>query len=132
MIWKRTIASQMTDATGETVTVRLDGTATDGRVATVGASGTVITHPGHLKAYEESSDDADGDDDRNRRLPPMAEGDTLNARDLEARGHETQPPSRYTEASLVKRLADLEIGRSPDRKRLGRDGIYLFAWTNVN
>jgi DNA topoisomerase-1 len=114
LIWKRTIASQMTDATGETVVVRLGATtATSNRDVEFSASGTVITHQGFRLAYVEDVDAGDeGDDDeRERQLPPLAEGDPLGARDLEPQGHETQPPPRYTEASLVKRLEELGVGR---------------------
>ncbi len=112
LVWKRTIACQMTDASGETVQVRLGGTAADGRDAEFGASGTVISHQGFRRVYVEDTDEVDADaDPAERALPPMAEGDALEARDLEAVGHETQPPARYTEASLVKRLEDLGVGR---------------------
>ncbi len=112
LIWKRTIACQMNDAVGETVQVRVGGVADDGRDAEFGASGTVISHQGFRRVYVEDTDDADPDAESSERaLPPMAEGDALDARDLEAVGHETQPPSRYTEASLIKRLEELGVGR---------------------
>ncbi len=115
LVWKRTVASQMTDATGETVTVRLDVEGESGTVAVFSTSGTVIAHPGFQKAYEESTDeDVANDaatDDRDRRLPPLIEGDRLDVRELTRDGHETQPPARYTEASLVKRLEELGVGR---------------------
>jgi DNA topoisomerase-1 len=109
MIWQRTVASQMTDAVGETVQVRVGGAAADGRDAEFAAAGTVITHAGFRRAYVESTDDATDDDER--PLPALSVGETLDAEDLEAAGHDTQPPARYTEASLVKRLDELEIGR---------------------
>jgi DNA topoisomerase I len=113
LIWKRTIASQMTDATGETVSVRLGTTTSTGRDAEFATSGTVITHQGFLLAYVEDRDegDANGDDDRERRLPSLAEGDVLDAHELSPKGHETSPPPRYTEASLVKRMEELGVGR---------------------
>jgi DNA topoisomerase I len=109
LIWQRTLASQMTDALGETVSVRLGATTAEGRDAEFAASGTVITHPGFRRVYVESSDEPDTGDDA--VLPPVAVGDELSAVELTPQGHETQPPSRYTEASLVKRLEELGVGR---------------------
>ena len=110
LIWKRTVASQMTDAVGETVSVRVGAGTTDGRDAEFSASGTIITHQGFRRAYvEESEDDAASDD--GKQLPTLTVGDSVKSDGVTAEGHETQPPSRYTEASLVKRLAELEIGR---------------------
>lgn len=111
LIWKRTIASQMTDATGETVTVRLGAQARSGRDAEFATTGTVIGHHGFLLAYREGTDDDDASGDSERRLPPVAEGDHLDVIDLEPVGHETSPPARYTEASLVKKLEELGVGR---------------------
>ncbi|MGI9621556.1 MAG: type I DNA topoisomerase [Acidimicrobiales bacterium] len=112
LIWQRTIASQMTDAVGETVQVRVGGTSADGRDAEFGASGTVITHQGFRRVYVEDSDDGEGSDASNERaLPAMSQGQGLSAADIEAAGHETQPPARFTEASLVKRLEELGVGR---------------------
>src|SRR5690606_23096593 len=102
MIWKRTVASQMKDATGRSVTVRVGGRASDGRDAEFSASGKVITFHGFLKAYVEGADDPNAElDDRERRLPPVAEGDQLTAEEMAVDGHTTKPPARYTEASLV-------------------------------
>ncbi|GMA86593.1 hypothetical protein GCM10025868_18430 [Angustibacter aerolatus] len=112
LIWKRTVASQMADARGSTASVRLQATATDGRVAEFGASGTVITFRGFLAAYEEGRDEQRGEDrDAERRLPAMSVGDALGTRGIEADGHETSPPPRFTEASLVKALEERGIGR---------------------
>jgi DNA topoisomerase-1 len=112
LIWKRTIASQMIDAVGQSVSVRLSGTSSTGEVADFSASGKTITEPGFLRAYVESTDTPDGEgDDAERRLPRLAKGDPLSAERLEAQGHTTQPPARYTEASLVKALEELGIGR---------------------
>ncbi len=113
LIWKRTVASQMTDATGETVSVRLGATTAAGRDAEFATSGTVITHQGFLLAYVEDADEGDGGngDDRERRLPVLAEGQALDAHSIEPKGHETSPPPRYTEASLVKKLEELGVGR---------------------
>ena len=112
LIWQRTIASQMTDALGNTVTVRVDGSTAAGRRATFSASGTIITHAGFQRVYVEDTDEADGDGaDDERRLPAVVEGDALRGEEIEAKGHETQPPARFTEASLVKRLEELGVGR---------------------
>ena len=111
LVWKRTVASQMKDATGESVSVRVSGRSSAGEEAEFGASGKIINFHGFLKAYVEDADD-DGDrDDRERRLPPLSEGDVLNALELAASEHATRPPARYTEATLVKELEDREIGR---------------------
>jgi DNA topoisomerase-1 len=112
LIWKRTIASQMSDAVGESVAVRVAGTSRSGRPAEFAASGKVITFPGFLRAYVEGSDDPDAAlEDEERRLPPLEVGRALSAEALEPKGHETKPPNRYTEASLVRRLEELGIGR---------------------
>jgi DNA topoisomerase-1 len=112
LVWKRTVASQMKDATGESVSVRVAGTSSAGENAEFAASGKVISFYGFLKAYVEGADDPDADrDDRERRLPPLAENDPLTVLSLEAAEHTTRPPARYTEASLVKELEDREIGR---------------------
>jgi DNA topoisomerase-1 len=114
LIWKRTVASQMHDARGTTATVRLGATTADGRDVEFSASGTIITFRGFLAAYEEgrdaTRDDENGGDD-DRRLPQVTAGDPLTARDLAADGHETTPPARYTEASLIKTLEEKGIGR---------------------
>ncbi|MDX2530427.1 type I DNA topoisomerase [Streptomyces europaeiscabiei] len=112
LIWKRTVASQMKDAVGNSVTVKIGGTASDGRDAEFSASGKTITFHGFLKAYVEGADDPNAElDDRERRLPQVAEGDALSAQEITVDGHATKPPARYTEASLVKELEEREIGR---------------------
>ncbi|MFF0834167.1 MULTISPECIES: type I DNA topoisomerase [unclassified Streptomyces] len=112
LIWKRTVASQMKDATGNSVTVKIGGTAADGRDVEFSASGKTITFHGFLKAYVEGADDPNAElDDRERRLPQVAEGDALSAEEITVDGHATKPPARYTEASLVKELEEREIGR---------------------
>ncbi|HEX7661049.1 MAG TPA: type I DNA topoisomerase [Pseudonocardiaceae bacterium] len=113
LIWQRTIASQMADARGTTMSVRITGTASTGVVCTFAASGRTITFPGFLKAYVESVDsEAGGErDDAERRLPRLAQGAELTATELTADGHQTSPPPRFTEPSLVKALEDLGIGR---------------------
>ncbi|MFD4374226.1 type I DNA topoisomerase [Streptomyces sp. NPDC058486] len=112
LIWKRTVASQMKDATGNSVTVKIGGTSADGRDAEFSASGKTITFHGFMKAYVEGADDPNAElDDRERRLPQVAEGDALSAEEITADGHATKPPARYTEATLVKELEEREIGR---------------------
>jgi len=112
LIWKRTVASQMADAKGVTVSVRLGATADSGEKVVFAASGRTITFPGFLRAYVQGSDDPDSElDDKEKILPPLEEGDRLAVERLEPTGHETRPPSRYTEASLVQRLEELGVGR---------------------
>ncbi|GDY30749.1 DNA topoisomerase 1 [Gandjariella thermophila] len=113
LIWQRTIASQMADARGTTMSVRIVGTAASGEECTFAASGRTITFAGFLKAYVESVDsEAGGEaDDAESRLPRLVREQSLTADDLAADGHSTSPPPRFTEASLVKTLEDLGIGR---------------------
>ncbi len=118
LIWKRTVASQMTDCTGETVQLRLGASSRGGKDVEFSATGTVIQHRGFREVYEETADqDRRGDGaaettDDERRLPPLEQGDQARAAGpLEFDGHDTQPPSRFTEASLVKRLEELGVGR---------------------
>ena len=129
LIWKRTVASQMADAVGSTATVTVEAPLTpvagESRdsgptfsTAGLTASGTVITFRGFLAAYEEGRDAERYQDDagaakdsKDVRLPAMISGQELAALDAEASGHETTPPPRYTEASLVKALEEREIGR---------------------
>jgi DNA topoisomerase I len=111
LIWKRTVASQMADARGQTVSVRIAGDAADGRRAEFATAGTVITFRGFLLAYEEGLDEPAAGDDEERLLPKIATGDDLTASRLEPDGHSTSPPSRFTEATLVKALEERGIGR---------------------
>jgi DNA topoisomerase-1 len=116
LIWKRTVASQMADARGQTVTVRIGATASDGRAAEFSTSGTIITFRGFLAAYEEGRDDEGSNEprdgaDRERRLPQMRAGDALSVVDLEPDGHSTSPPARYTEPTLVRAMEERGIGR---------------------
>ena len=115
LIWKRTVASQMADATGTSAQVRLAGVPAGGNQseeAEFAASGTVITFRGFLQAYVEGSDDPDAElSDREVQLPQLTEGDPVDARSIDPRSHATQPPARYTEASLVKALEELGVGR---------------------
>ncbi len=112
LIWMRTVASQMKDAVGRSVTVRLGGAAASGEDVVFSASGRVITFHGFLKAYVEGRDDPDTEsDDRETRLPDVAQGDVVNAAAINASGHQTKPPSRYTEATLISELEARDIGR---------------------
>ena len=111
LIWMRTVASQMKDATGQSVSVRVGGAASSGEDVVFAASGRVITFHGFLKAYVEGTDDGGAKDDAETRLPALSEGDAVSAASLTANGHETKPPARYTEATLIKELEDREIGR---------------------
>ncbi|SET50820.1 type I DNA topoisomerase [Geodermatophilus poikilotrophus] len=117
LIWQRTIASQMADAVGQSVSIRLAGRSSTDEAVEFTASGRTITFPGFLRAYVESrdegtaGDDDHGSDDAERRLPRVERGQQLDTRELEAKGHSTTPPSRYTEPSLVARLEELGIGR---------------------
>jgi len=110
LIFKRTISSQMNDAEGQTVVIELGASTRTGGEAVFRASGTVITSPGFLLAYESGRDEPEGDDEE-RRLPALTVGETLSASALEPQGHETTPPARFTEASLVRALEERGIGR---------------------
>ncbi|WP_346844785.1 type I DNA topoisomerase [uncultured Rothia sp.] len=116
LIWKRTVASQMADAKGSTASIKLGAQAADGRDAEFSASGTVITFRGFLAAYEEGRDatraEAKTEEAKDEKhLPQLAEKDALAASDIKALSHDTSAPPRYTEASLVKVLDELGIGR---------------------
>jgi len=111
LVWKRTVASQMKDATGQSVSVRVVGTSSAGERAEFGASGKVITFYGFLKAYVESTEGNADRDDAERRLPSLEKDQPLTALSLGPAEHSTRPPARYTEASLIKELEDREIGR---------------------
>jgi DNA topoisomerase-1 len=112
LIWMRTIASQMKDAEGRSVSIRIDARASSGQNCEFTSSGRVITFHGFLKAYVEGADDPSADtDDRETRLPDVAEGDVVPAVEVLASGHETKPPARFTEATLIRELEEREIGR---------------------
>jgi DNA topoisomerase-1 len=119
LIWKRTVASQMADARGSTATVRLGATLPGGAPANeveLSASGTVITFRGFLAAYEEGRDErpsgrARDESVQERRLPKLGQGTSIAVRSAEAEGHQTSPPPRYTEATLVKAMEERGIGR---------------------
>jgi DNA topoisomerase-1 len=110
LVWKRTVASQMEDARGEGVSVQLLASGPD--KAEFSVRGNTIVFPGFLRAYVEGSDDPSAElENRERPLPPLAEGQAVDVDGLAANGHETQPPARFTEASLVRRLEELGVGR---------------------
>ncbi len=123
LIWKRTVASQMVDAKGETVSITIEAEplptaeGVEFSKATLSASGTILTERGFLQAYQESKDDEGAEaekkdeKDADAILPPLSVGDVITISDVEAKSHNTQPPARYTEASLVKALEEKGIGR---------------------
>jgi DNA topoisomerase I len=116
MIWQRTLASQMADANGTTVSVRLGATARESGASGAtdtefAASGTTITFPGYRQVYVESTDESEAEEEREALLPPLTVGQGVPVASLTPNGHATVPPARYTEASLVKRLEELGIGR---------------------
>jgi DNA topoisomerase-1 len=120
LIWKRTVASQMADARGQTASVSIQAGPTGGAatpanaIAEFAASGTVITFRGFLAAYEEGQDESresESTEPAEAKLPPLTVGQALSVLDVEPKGHETSPPPRYTEASLVKALEERGIGR---------------------
>jgi DNA topoisomerase-1 len=112
LIWQRTVASQMADARGTTLSLRINGES-DGRQVVFSASGRTITFAGFLKAYVETVDELAGGeaDDAESRLPQLTQGQRVDATELTPDGHSTNPPARYTEASLIKALEELGIGR---------------------
>ncbi|HVB06728.1 MAG TPA: type I DNA topoisomerase [Acidimicrobiales bacterium] len=118
LVWQRTVASQMTDATGVTARLRITGetvrecsVAAARTTAEFHASGTVITRPGFLRVYREDDDSEEERRAEDVRLPQLAVGDALDLTGLEREEHATKPPARFTEASLVKRLEELGVGR---------------------
>ena len=110
VIWKRTVASQMADARIATTTVRIGATASDGRDVEFTASGTVTLFAGFKAAYEDTREE-ESDDDKERVLPVLKEGQSVTLLGLEPDGHSTNPPARFTEASLTAKLEELGIGR---------------------
>jgi len=114
LIWKRTVASQMADAKGSTASITIGaGPTASGSIAEFVATGTIITFRGFMLAYEEGTDEVRNEqtEPTEAGLPPLTEGQSLRLVDVEAKGHETSAPPRYTEASLVKQLEELGIGR---------------------
>jgi len=110
LVWKRTLASQMEDARGQTVSLRLGAATSGGEDVEFSASGTVITFRGFLTIYEPGRDEP-VDDEEERRLPQLAVGDEVAVGSIEPEGHSTTPPPRYTEPTLVRALEDRGIGR---------------------
>ena len=111
LIWKRTIASQMSDAKKMQMRVDFDVETKTGGAAVFRANGSVVTFPGFLAAYEEITDEKEEVDDDSKRLPAMSVGDSMKVSNYSCEGHETKPPARYTEPTLVKKLEELGIGR---------------------
>ena len=118
LIWKRTVASQMADAIGTTSTVRLGATSGAGHAVEFSASGTIITSPGFLAAYEESREEARYEAEKKthvteaeERLPQLSEGQAVTASGLEPVSHATTPPPRFTQGSMIKELEDRKFGR---------------------
>ncbi len=111
LIWKRTVASQMQDARGDSVAIRIGAEATSGEKVEFASSGRTITFHGFLKAYVESTDEDAAGDDQQTKLPNLTEGQTVTAADLGQAGHQTKARARFTEATLIKELEDREIGR---------------------
>ena len=118
LIWKRTVASQMASAELEQTTAEIEVSGRDGRAYGLRATGSVVLFDGFLRLYEEGRDDRarngkaeEAESDDSRRLPALAQGDALRDRGIEAKQHFTEPPPRFTEATLVKRMEELGIGR---------------------
>ncbi len=112
LIWQRTLASQMADAVGTTVSVRLGATSLSDESVVFTTSGRTITFPGFLRAYVEDTDETTAEkDDAEKRLPRLVRGDALDPREFAPAGHATSPPARYTEPSLVKAMEELGVGR---------------------
>ena len=111
LIWKRTVASQMADAKKMQMRVDFDAKTSDGRETIFRANGSVITFPGFLAAYDDLADDKEGEESEDKRLPAMSLGQSVKVDEFTCEGHETKPPARYTEPTLVKKLEELGIGR---------------------
>jgi DNA topoisomerase-1 len=111
LIWKRTVASQMADAKKMQMRVDFDAKTSDGRETIFRANGSVITFPGFLAAYDDVADEKDGEESEDKRLPAMSIGQSVKVEEFSCEGHETKPPARYTEPTLVKKLEELGIGR---------------------
>jgi DNA topoisomerase-1 len=111
LIWKRTVASQMADAKKQQMRVDFDVKTKTGKDAIFRANGSVVTFAGFLAAYEEIVEDKADVEDTDRRLPAMSVGEKITVNEYTCEGHETKPPARYTEPTLVKKLEELGIGR---------------------
>ena len=109
LIWKRTIASQMESAEFERTSADLGANGQDGKHYTFRATGSVVKFDGFLKVYHEDLDDEEDED--SRRLPAMARGDGIGVRKVSAEQHFTEPPPRFSEASIIKKMEELGIGR---------------------
>jgi DNA topoisomerase I len=109
LIWQRTLASQAASAEMERTTVEIDVNGSDGTLYGVRATGSVVRFDGFLKLYEEGTDDIEGED--GARLPALSKGEALDPRKIEAKQHFTEPPPRYSEATLIKKMEELGIGR---------------------
>jgi DNA topoisomerase-1 len=107
LIWRRTLASQMADAKLSTTTVKF-AASSQGKALEFSASGTVVSYKGFMAVYEVIKED---DDEEQAKLPTLTEGQAITAEEVIAKSHQTQPPARYTEASLVKALEERGIGR---------------------
>ena len=111
LIWKRTVASQMADAKKMQMRVDFDAQTSDGKATIFRANGSVITFPGFLAAYDDTTDDKSDEESEDKRLPAMSLGQAVKVSEYNCEGHETKPPARYTEPTLVKKLEELGIGR---------------------
>ncbi len=111
LIWKRTVASQMADAKKMQMRVDFDAQTSDGKATIFRANGSVITFPGFLAAYDDTTDDKSDEESEDKRLPAMTLGQAVKVSEYNCEGHETKPPARYTEPTLVKKLEELGIGR---------------------
>ena len=137
LIWQRTVASQMADARGTSMKLTVTGKASSGESCDFTATGRTVTFQGFLKAYVEVSNNAEGKseaDNKETRLPVLTEGDELSAISVDADGHSTNPPARYNEASLVKRMEELGIGRPSTYAAIIRtiqDRGYVYARGNA-
>ena len=111
LIWKRTVASQMADAKKMQMRVDFDVTTNDEKKCVFRANGSVIVFPGFLAAYDDATDEKPDEESEDRRLPAMTIGQSVGVNQYNCEGHETKPPARYTEPTLVKKLEELGIGR---------------------
>ena len=111
LIWKRTVASQMADAKKMQMRVDFDAQTSDGKATIFRANGSVITFPGFLAAYDDTTEDKSDEESEDKRLPAMSLGQAVKVSEYNCEGHETKPPARYTEPTLVKKLEELGIGR---------------------
>ncbi len=111
LIWKRTVASQMADAKKMQMRVDFDATTNDKKETIFRANGSVITFPGFLAAYDDITEEKTDEESEDKRLPAMTVGQAVKVNEYNCEGHETKPPARYTEPTLVKKLEELGIGR---------------------